>query len=277
MIGSEISTVSFVYNKTVEGTVPGSAYYEAVIYKLAGNLLETMTDSPDVANTNSPVAISDPIVASAISYGTDQTMTFSFPTMSLVDGDEYAIGLRIRMASVDLAYATSIGTRLFLQYITGRTNQPAILKNVGNYYLSAPFAAPASYPYFKMKAEGGQAFDFSSAILDVPNYDELNASNDSLYKALHPFWNCSAEVTIGVSDVAFEVSAGDLPKFFVGATIRVFASDYSQDSKEIQLRVKEISGSVITLNASMGFAPSAGYRVELIGFASDQGTPYVWV
>jgi hypothetical protein len=111
----------------------------------------------------------------------------------------------------------------------------------------------------------------------VPNYDELNASNDALYKALHPFWNCSAEVTVGVSDLAFEVTPGDLGKFFVGATIRIFAPDYSEDSKEIQLRVKEIAGSVITLNASMGFTPAAGYRVELIGFASDQGTPYVWV
>jgi hypothetical protein len=114
-------------------------------------------------------------------------------------------------------------------------------------------------------------------VLDVPNYDDLNLTNDALYKALHPFWNCSAEVSATVDDVSFEVSAGDLPKFFVGATVRVFAPDYSQDSKLIQLRVKEISGSTIVLNSSMGFFPLPGYRVELIGFASDQGTPYVWV
>lgn len=277
MIGSEISTVSFVYNKSAGGPIPASAYYEALIYRLSGNLLQTMTASPNPANTNTPVAVSDPIQVLSVASGTNKTITFNFGPMSLVDGADYAIAFRLRMLSADVDFDTAAATRIELQYIAGRSSTPSILRNYGNFYISQAFSAVGSYPYLKMKAEGGEVFDFSSAILDVPNYDELNTSNDALYKALHPFWNCSAEVTIGVSDVAFEVSAGDLPKFFVGATIRVFATDYSQDSKEIQLRVKEIAGSVITLNASMGFYPLPGYRVELIGFASDQGTPYVWV
>jgi hypothetical protein len=119
--------------------------------------------------------------------------------------------------------------------------------------------------------------DLTGFIMDVPNYDDLNLTNDAIYKSLYAFWNCSAEVSATVNEEEFEVSAGDLPKFFVGATIRVFAPDYSQDTKEIQLRVKEIVGNTIVLNSSMGFFPLPGYRVELIGFASDDGTPYVWV
>jgi hypothetical protein len=114
-------------------------------------------------------------------------------------------------------------------------------------------------------------------IMDIPHYDELNLSNDALYKALHPFWNDSATITVGTSETEFEVGAGDIGKFFVNSTIYVRSEDYSETTGDVQLRVKAIDGNKITLNASMGFVPVAGYKVELIGFASDKGTPYVWV
>ena len=60
--------------------------------------------------------------------------------------------------------------------------------------------------------------------------------------------------------------------FFVGSIIRVHSANYVSQSSEVQ--VTAIAGNVLTLSAALGYLPSAGDKVQLIGFASDEGLPY---
>lgn len=115
-------------------------------------------------------------------------------------------------------------------------------------------------------------------IMDVPPYDSLNTSNDSLYKAVHVFWNPSvAVVALSGSQDQFEVASGDVAKFWIGAPVRIRNADYSLDTGDKLLRVQSVAGNVVTLNDVAGFLPNNTCLVDLIGFASDEGAPYVWV
>lgn len=119
-------------------------------------------------------------------------------------------------------------------------------------------------------------------IVDVPNYDDLNVQADSLYKAVHPFWNPTVTIPAGApgySSSSFQVSTADLSLFFENCIIRVHSNDYSDDSgtKLIKVVAIDTMAEVIYLNDDLGFIAGAGYQVDLIGFASDQGAPYVWL
>ena len=122
------------------------------------------------------------------------------------------------------------------------------------------------------------ASSLSGWIMDVPPYDSLNTSNDSLYKAVHVFWNPSVAVVAlsGFQD-QFEVTSGDVAKFWIGAPVRIRNADYSLDTGDKLLRVQSVAGNVVTLNDVAGFLPNNTCLVDLIGFASDEGAPYVWV
>jgi hypothetical protein len=113
-------------------------------------------------------------------------------------------------------------------------------------------------------------------VLDVPNYDVLNLNADAFYKALHPFWTPTISVLTGVSATEFTVSLGDAAKLFEGCLIRIRSLDYSTDSYDKIIKVDTIVGGTITCD-DIGFTPSAGFQVDLIGFVSDEGAPYVWL
>lgn len=116
----------------------------------------------------------------------------------------------------------------------------------------------------------------SGFIVDVPNYDILNLSADSFYKALHPFWTPTLTVTSGVSATQFNVSLLDAAKLFEGALIRVHSDDYSVDSNTNIIKVVSIVGGLITCD-DLGFTPSLNDKIDLVGFVSDEGAPYVWI
>jgi hypothetical protein len=113
-------------------------------------------------------------------------------------------------------------------------------------------------------------------IVTCPMYDDLNLNADSLYKAVHPFWNPTLTVVSGASNTQFDVSAPDAAKLFVGSVLRIHSADYSVDSVDVVVKVASISGTTITTN-DIGFVPSAGQKIEFVGFVSDKGAPYAWV
>lgn len=113
-------------------------------------------------------------------------------------------------------------------------------------------------------------------IVDVPNYQQLNANADAFYKALHPFWTPTLDVTSGVSATQFNVSLGDAAKLFNGCTIRIHDPDYTVDSYDKLIKVSSIVGTLVTCD-DIGFTPSAGQKINLVGFVSDNGDPYSWV
>jgi len=116
----------------------------------------------------------------------------------------------------------------------------------------------------------------SGMIVDVPNYDDLNANADAFYKALHPFWTPTLEVVSGVSATQFNVSLPDAAKLFNNCTIRIHDADYTVDSYDKVIKVSSIVGTLVTCD-DIGFTPSAGQKINLVGFVSDNGNPYSWV
>jgi hypothetical protein len=113
-------------------------------------------------------------------------------------------------------------------------------------------------------------------IVDICNYEEAEAQ-ENLYKNLHVFFDPQATVTSGVSETVFNVSLLDAAKMYVGSIVRVHNDDYSIDSGDVVIRVTDISGTQITVDTDLGFVPASGQAVDLIGFTSDNGKPYVWL
>lgn len=112
--------------------------------------------------------------------------------------------------------------------------------------------------------------------VDIPNYDDIPDEDDVL-KSIYPFWTPQVGVIGGTSQTEFTVESGKGSLFFEGSILRVVSEDYSIDSGRTGIRVESVAGDVITLESELGFVPSGGLFVELIGFVSDEGAPYVWV
>jgi hypothetical protein len=90
-------------------------------------------------------------------------------------------------------------------------------------------------------------------------------------KNVFVFADPSVPVTSGTNDKKFDVSAGNIGKFLVEATILLHNDSWSTVSPEV--KVTAISGTQITVDKSLGFTPSSIYTVELIGFP-DGGAAY---
>ena len=112
-------------------------------------------------------------------------------------------------------------------------------------------------------------------IIDIDQYPtSADPTTDELYKNAFAFLDPTVTVVSGVSTSSFTVASGDASLFLVGAIIRVHSTDYSTDSGEVI--VESVSGTTITTTAALGFTPSAGQLIDLIGFA-DKGYPYRWI
>lgn len=94
-----------------------------------------------------------------------------------------------------------------------------------------------------------------------------------LWKALHVFADPQVTVVSGVSPTEIEVSPSDIGKFWAGSPVRVHSEDYTVDSGDNDIKVKFIVGNNLTLSRTVGFTPSAGQKIDLIGFP-DLGAPY---
>jgi hypothetical protein len=109
-------------------------------------------------------------------------------------------------------------------------------------------------------------------LIDLPVYPTTtDSSTNFLYKIIHCYFDPQLTVVTGTSSTVFTVSAPDAAKMFVGSVIRVHSEDFSVDSGEVN--VSNITSTTITVDASMGFTPSAGQLIDLVGFP-DLGKPY---
>lgn len=115
----------------------------------------------------------------------------------------------------------------------------------------------------------------SGYIVDIPRYPtDTNILTNSTYKAVHAFLSPTVTVVSGISTTKFTVSAGEAPKFLTSAVIRVHSPDFTSDSGDVF--ILDRVGVTIETRTSMGFTPSAGYLVDLIGFL-DRGGAYRWI
>lgn len=105
-----------------------------------------------------------------------------------------------------------------------------------------------------------------------PNSTDPTIEKD--WKNRHAFFSPQVLVTatVGASpQTKFEVGAGDVAKFFVGAQLRVHNYDYSEDAPEAL--VIAIVGNEIEIDTAAGFSIGTSHFIDLIGFP-DQGAAY---
>ena len=115
-------------------------------------------------------------------------------------------------------------------------------------------------------------------ICDPPFYPDNDNRNDQfLWKQAHVFRNPQVEIVSGINSTMFTVSVADADRFRVDQFVRVHNEDFTVDSAptvdQDDLEIVDVTGQTITVSKSMGFTPSAGFLVDLIGF-KDKGKPY---
>jgi hypothetical protein len=114
----------------------------------------------------------------------------------------------------------------------------------------------------------------SGMILEIPQYPtSTNAGINSLYKAIHGFADPTIAIVSGASNTVFTVSSGDISKFNVGAAIYVRSNDFSTISGSVLISAVNSTSNTVTVQSTLGFTPTSGYYVELVGFA-DKGAGY---
>lgn len=112
-------------------------------------------------------------------------------------------------------------------------------------------------------------------IIDIPNYPaSVERKVNRRYKLFHPHFSPDVEIVSGDSDTVFDVGVSDASKFKVGFPVRVHNEDFSIFSPEVL--VQEISGTTITVDASLGFTPVAGQTASMLGFP-DGDNCYRWI
>lgn len=106
---------------------------------------------------------------------------------------------------------------------------------------------------------------------DYPLTDTDPATN-ALYKILYTFQNTTETVTSGTSNFVFDVTDGT--RVYVGQSVLVHDASYSIVSPESP--VTSVVGNTVTVSTDLGFTPSAGQLVEVLGFA-DNGSAYRFI
>jgi len=109
-------------------------------------------------------------------------------------------------------------------------------------------------------------------VVDCYQYpDTADKTEQAKSKLLFSFIDPTLTVVTGISTTQFTVSVGDSSKIFVGLPIKIHNADYSLNSDEST--VDSIVGVTVTLTQPISFIPSAGQKIELIGFRDLNG-PY---
>lgn len=122
------------------------------------------------------------------------------------------------------------------------------------------------------------ALPFTPLVDDIVELAPYSTSTDPLDQALaklvHCFLDPSVNITSGVSTTSFNVAPADIAKFNPGQKLLVHNTDYSIFSPEVE--ILSAVGTLVTVDTSLGFTPTAGQTAELIGFA-DLGGPYRFI
>jgi hypothetical protein len=117
----------------------------------------------------------------------------------------------------------------------------------------------------------------SGWILDVDSYPlNTNPLDQELIKLNFCSWDPQVIASSGISASSFQVAASATSLFTVGLPVLVHNADFSISSVEQNVSNVDTGTNTITVGGSLGFTPSAGNYVELIGFR-DGGQPYRFV
>lgn len=103
-------------------------------------------------------------------------------------------------------------------------------------------------------------------VLTLADYDET----DDYQRASYCYFDPVGEISGVTSNQVVDVS--DPSIFFIGAICEVHSPDFSNISQEVT--VDDITGTTITFSEALNYTPSISDKIDLIGFASDEGLPY---
>lgn len=116
----------------------------------------------------------------------------------------------------------------------------------------------------------------SGFIVDIPPYPTgADPIENVIYKSIHAFLDPTVIAVTGTTG-QIEVPTGDIGKFFVGSVIRVHDWEFTLDSGDVRVTAVDPTGSVIDVGESLGFVPTGGEYIDLIGFP-DQGGAYRFI
>jgi hypothetical protein len=109
-------------------------------------------------------------------------------------------------------------------------------------------------------------------ILDIPKYPtSTDPTIDATYKSLYAHITPTLTVVTGIGVTSFTVSSVEAALLLPGAPIIIHSNDYAILSNETT--VLSVAGTTITTNTTLGLTPSAGQKIELVGFPDSLG-PY---
>ena len=108
-------------------------------------------------------------------------------------------------------------------------------------------------------------------IIDVARYGSgTDPAYNSLAKAVYCFMDPTLTVLAGLSTTQFTVSLSDLAKLSLNASIFIRSDDWSVKSPDVKVS-QIISPNTVVVSDSVGFTPSAGQKIELVGFLDSGG------
>jgi len=121
----------------------------------------------------------------------------------------------------------------------------------------------------------------SDYVIEAPEYPTSSDPDINFtWKNLHVSMNPSVLITNGISQTQFEIDNSDVFKFTTGQPVRVHDESFTNDSTPSldidDATVTDITGNLITVSRDLGFTPSVGFSIELIGYVDD-GVPYRYI
>lgn len=111
--------------------------------------------------------------------------------------------------------------------------------------------------------------------ITLTKYDDIDENDSQIYKSIHVFFTPQLNV-VSSAPGSITLSPGQSAKVFIGSLIRVHSVDYSFDTGLKPISVYDIIGDTI-YSYDLTTPASPGDKVDLIGFVSDNGQPYVWL
>jgi hypothetical protein len=109
-------------------------------------------------------------------------------------------------------------------------------------------------------------------IVEISDYPVLpDVDYLATYKVVHAFSGPSVTVVSGLSGTEFTVGALDIGKFTIGLPVLVRTTNYSSLSGDKKVTAIDTGTNKVTVATTLGFTPSAGMLVELIGMPDGKG------
>lgn len=107
-------------------------------------------------------------------------------------------------------------------------------------------------------------------IVEIPAYPNSTDKNENkTYKAVHAFIDPTLTVLVGLSNTQFTVSVSDAAKIQVGQFVLLHNAGFTNPL--VERKVIDLTGTTVTVESSLGYTPSTGDKIELVGFPDNQG------